>query len=546
MNSRIQEIENRFHSCADGKFSTSEKGMVSTQSSYASDIGAEILSQGGNAIDAACAAALALGVSEPQASGLGGQTMMLIHQDNTTVAIDGSSRAPSLAHVSSVYKSDRISGYRASTVPSTPAVLWYIQNKYGSMNWHNIVGPSIELAKSGYTITELQSKLLKREQDSFVKIDSQSGLEYFYRNGEPYEAGELFKQEDLAKTLQRISDFGIEDFYRGKISRIIDADMRENGGLVRLDDLALIPLPIEREPLIRSFRGLDIATMPPPGSGRTLLFALMMLDLIPEDVVMSDPLKEDLLFIRVLRKAFFERSDRPFNANFFSQTEDSQDMLDSVYARECLVEILNNVDKNVLPFIPTEDEVAGETTHLSVMDNNCMAVSLTQSIERVYGSKAAASGLGFLYNNYLYDFNDTHPAHPFYLRPNAVPWATVAPSMVFDEGKLWMTLGSPGSERIVSSLARFLINIIDKGMSLDEAVSAPRLHCSLGGRVSLEADDFPESLIPFLEYKGFRIDKRESRAFYLGCIQAIIRKQDGSGFQGVADIRRDGKASGVL
>jgi len=173
-----------------------------------------------------------------------------------------------------------------------------------------------------------------------------------------------------------------------------------------------------------------------------------------------------------------------------------------------------------------------------------MAVSLTQSIERVYGSKAAAAGLGFLYNNYLTDFEYTIPNHPFYLRPNAVPWATVAPTMLFLEERLWMALGSPGSERIISALAQFLIQVIDRDMSIDKAIIAPRLHCSLGGRISLEAGRFSPGLIEFLKKKGYRIDQREPFAFYLGCIQAVLKRQTGPGFQGAADIRRDGIARG--
>lgn len=312
-----------------------------------------------------------------------------------------------------------------------------------------------------------------------------------------------------------------------------------------MDDLALIPFPIEREPLVRPFRGLDIYTMPPPGSGRSLLFALMMLDLLPQQVEMDDPLTEYLLFIHILRKVLLERSDRPYDSNFFRQTEEEQDMLDPLYARESLLEILDHVDRTILPFIPTEDELTGETSHLSVIDENGMAVSLTQSIERIYGSKAAAANLGFLYNNYLYDFDYSQPEHPFYLRPNAVPWATVAPTMVFHDDTLWLVLGSPGSERIISALASILLNMVDKKMSLAEAVDAPRLHCSLGGRVSLEADRFPAKTVPFLKTKGFRLNVRADFSFYLGCVQAVLKKSDGGGFQGVADRRRDGTAEGI-
>jgi gamma-glutamyltranspeptidase/glutathione hydrolase len=179
------------------------------------------------------------------------------------------------------------------------------------------------------------------------------------------------------------------------------------------------------------------------------------------------------------------------------------------------------------------------------MDRMGMAVSLTQSIERVYGCKAAAAGLGFLYNNYLMDFDYTMPHHPFYLRPNAVPWATVAPTFLFLGDDLWMALGSPGSERIISTLAQFLLRVVDRDFSIDKAVEAPRIHCSLGGRISLEAERFSPGLIDFLKNKGYRLDLHEPYAFYLGCIQAVLKRQTNNGFQGIADVRRDGTARGL-
>jgi gamma-glutamyltranspeptidase/glutathione hydrolase len=239
-----------------------------------------------------------------------------------------------------------------------------------------------------------------------------------------------------------------------------------------------------------------------------------------------------------------ERSDRPFDPDFYPQLV-KKDMLRRKYARQAIKKILKNVDKTILSVIAAEDERSGETTHLSVMDGEGMAVSLTQSVERAYGSKAAAEGLGFLYNNYLLDFEYSLPDHPFYLRPNQVPWATVAPTMVFLEDKLWMALGSPGSERIVSALTQVLLHVIDRDLSIDRAVEAPRIHCTLGGRISLEAERFPPGLIEFLKRKGYRIDPREPYAFYLGCVQAVLKRHTGYGFQGVADVRRDGTARGL-
>jgi gamma-glutamyltranspeptidase/glutathione hydrolase len=541
----LNTIEAGFQPTNDGRCATGSRGMIATQSAQATEAGRALLEAGGNAIDAAVAAAFALGVTEPQASGLGGQTMMLLAREEGVIAIDGSSRAPSLAHTSAIYKRDRSVGYRATTVPSTPATLAYVHRCYGRLPWKAVLEPAIAYADDGYAITQLQQRLLARERKHFKQVDSQSGLNRFFKNGEPYHKSEIFKQPELAEVLRRLADRGVEEFYRGTIAKEIDADMRQNGGLLRYDDLALIPYPIEREPLVKPFRGLDVYTMPPPGSGRTLLFTLVMTDMIPLDQRIEDEATRYLLFIRILRKALLERSDRPFDPNFFPQIADDADMLDPVYSRECLAAILKDVDRSILPFIPSEDELSGETTHLSVIDETGMAVSLTQSIERVYGSKAVAGGLGFLYNNYLYDFDYNLPEHPFYMRPNAVPWATVSPTVVFHDGQIWMAVGSPGSERVISTLALFLQRVADYGMSIDEAMRAPRIHCSLGGRVSLEVGRFAESLSPFFELKGFRIDPREDYSFYLGCIQAVLRRHDGEGFQGVADVRRDGTAMGL-
>ncbi|KAA3659697.1 MAG: gamma-glutamyltransferase [Calditrichaeota bacterium] len=538
----FDSIEAGFQPDAKGNAAMANDGMIATQSSYATEIGKSILQHGGNAVDAAVAAAFALGVAEPQASGIGGQTMMLIGDEKSQIAIDGSSRSPSLAHANSIYKDDRAVGYRATTVPSTPAVLWYTHKQYGKLRWQDLLGPVIELAGFGYPISELQARLLEREKNNFEKVPSKSGINYFFKDGQPYQAGEIFKQPELAQLLRRIAERGIEEFYRGKTAKQIDADMRENGGILRYDDLALIPFPIKREPLTTSFRGLDVLTMPPPGAGRTLIFALKMIEFIDQDYKIKDDNHFYHILINVIRKAFYERADRPYDPNFFAQVSDDSRMQDDTFAYESIREIIEDVNKKLLPIIPSEDEISGETTHLSVIDKNGLAVSLTQSIERVYGSKAVAEGLGFIYNNYLYDFDYSKPEHPYYIRPNANPWATVAPTLIYNDEKIWMSLGSPGSERITSTLLLFLLRVIDRNMPIDEAMKAPRIHCSLGGKVSFESGRMPTELSAYLRENEFRVDPREDYAFYLGCLQAVLRKQSGKGFQGVADIRRDGTA----
>ena len=282
--------------------------------------------------------------------------------------------------------------------------------------------------------------------------------------------------------------------------------------------------------------------MPPPGAGRSLLFTLMMINMIRPKHLNRDEFDRALLLVEIFRNTLLERSDRPFDPNYYPQVA-GENMLKRTYVRKCIHKIARET-QIYMPIHETEDEVTGETTHLSVIDNSDMAVSLTQSIEKVYGSKAAAAGLGFLYNNYLIDYEYKIFSHPFYLRPNAVPWATVAPTLIFRNKEIWLAVGSPGSERIFSSIAQFLIHVVDEHQPIDEAMQAPRLHCSLGGRVSLEAERFPDELVTFFQEKGYRIDKREPYSFYLGAIHAVLKKHDGTGFQGVAEVRRDGTAGG--
>ncbi len=516
--------------------------MIATQSAEATRIGKEILQKDGNAVDAAVAAALALGVSEPQASGLGGQTMMLIGDRDGVLAIDGSSRSPSLAHADAISKQDRSLGYRATTVPSTPATLKYVHKHYGKLKWRDVVRPSAELAEQGYAITELQASLQKRELDNFKKVPSQSGFKYFLKDGKPYKVGDIFRQPDLARCLKAIATKGVREFYQGSIAKQIDADMRANNGLVHYDDLVLTPWPIERKPVRAYFNGVRVYSMPPAGAGRTLVFALNMLKHFPKDYQIDNEKHLYHIMVQVIRKAFLDRDDRPHDPHFFAQHSSQSKMLNDKYAHECIKEIVENIDHRLLPVVDSEWETPGETTHLSVIDRHGLSVSLTQSIERVYGSKAAAEGLGFLYNNYMYDYEYEQPDHPYYVRPNRSPWATVAPTLLFNKKEPWMALGSPGSERIASTLLLFIYRVIVMKQPIDQAMRAPRIHCSLGGKVSLEAGRFSKEVLSYFKKQGYKLDKREDYAFLLGCVQAVIRRQSGEGFQAVADVRRDGTA----
>jgi gamma-glutamyltranspeptidase/glutathione hydrolase len=509
------------------KLAVSCKGMVATQHYQATEAGVEILERGGNAFDAAAAAAFALGACEPAASGLGGQTMMLIHHagERRTFALDGSSRAPMRATPEVMADSNRLRGHRATTVPSTPAVLRYLVETYGSLKLREILQPAIRIADEGSEVTLLQYALTKRESRHLRKG---SAAGFFLRDGHRlYPVGSRLRQPVLADTLRRLASKGVRDFYRGQIARVIHADMEENGGLIRRDDLAQVPRPIERRPLTCRFDGARVFTFPLPGAGRTLVEMLNVYGELAESRRNSDTPQGAVVLAEVIRQAFLDRQDRPHDPNYAPQIAGER-MLKPEYARRVARRITRKV------------KTRGETTHLSVMDGEGNAVALTQSIERVYGSCAAAPELGFLYNNYMSAFEYDDISHPYYLRPNAVPWASVAPTIVFHGRKPWLAIGSPGSERITPSILQVMLRL--GRMPPLAAVDAPRLHCTLKGKVALEAARMRTDIPRALAEHGFEVEERDSYSFYLGCVQMVMREKNE--LIGVADPRRDGSAGG--
>ncbi len=510
------------------RVSVARKGMIATGHYAATEAGVEILDAGGNAFDAAVAAAFALGVCEPAASGLGGQTMLLIRDaaSGKTLALDGSSRAPNRATPELLTKVQRRRGHTATTVPSTPAVLDYVRQRFGRLELARILEPAIRLAENGCQVSMLQHALTRREAR---KLREGSAGPLFLRDGtRPHPLGATLQQPVLAETLRRLARRGVDDFYTGQIARQIDDDMTRNGGLIRLDDLAQIPRPIERRPVTCRFANQRIFTFPVPAAGRTLVEMLNIHQALPERLRDIETPRGAVALAETIRRAFLDRQDRPFDPNYFPQVTEDR-MLSDEYAALVARQIRRRLRSG------------GETTHLSAMDAEGNVVGLTQSIERVYGAHAACPELGFLYNNYMSAFEYQDISHPYYLRPNAVPWASVAPTIVFRGRKPWAVLGSPGSERITSSLLQVLIRL--QFSAPFAAVEAPRLHCSLTGKVSLEATRMRSDIRAALEAKGYEVDQRDPYSFYLGCVALVTR--EGSDFVGVADPRRDGSAGGV-
>jgi gamma-glutamyltranspeptidase/glutathione hydrolase len=509
------------------RVAASRHGMIATAHYKATEAGVEMLESGGKAMDAAVAAAFALGVCEPAASGLGGQTMMLVHDAATrrTVALDGSSRAPNRATPEFLSRAERRRGYCATTVPSTPAVLRYALETYGRLKLKRVLEPAIRFAEEGIDVTLLHYALAKRE---LKHLRAHSAAQFYLREGgKLYTAGSRFKQPVLAETLRRLAARGIRDFYDGQIAQLIHEDMQRNGGVLHLDDLAQVPRPIERKPIAGRFEGCRVFTFPPPGAGRTLVEMLNIYQELPPALQNLDTPKGAVVLAEIIRRASLDRQDRPFDPSFFPQVSEER-ILKADYAELVARQIVKQARGH------------GETTHVSVMDRDNNVVSLTQSIERVYGACVATPELGFLYNNYMTAFEYKDISHPYYLRPNAVPWASVAPTIVFRGRKPWLVLGSPGSERITSSIFQVLVNL--QYLPPLAAVDAPRLHCSLDRKVSLEASRMRDDIPATLERAGYKLDPRDPYSFYMGCVQLVMRDRDE--FIGVADPRRDGSAGG--
>ncbi len=525
------------------RIGASRSGMVSTQHYHATEAGAEILAAGGNAVDAAVAAAFALCVVEPAACGLGGQTMLLLHlaEEGRKFCLDGATRAPNRTPPGELERLERLRGHRATTVPSTPAVLAYALKHYGTKTLADVLAPAVRLADEGYRISPLQHHLTRRELKYLRK---HSAGAFFLKDGRtPHPIGARFRQPTLAKTLARIADAGVEDFYQGETARAIHADMLANDGLLRDDDLAQIPWPTERRPLATRLGHKRVFTFPPPGAGRTLIEALNLLEQFPAAARDPDSPKGALLLAHVIRRANLDRADRPEDPALFAQElELGEDITHLDYAKR----VARRIKARLLrdeggAAAPRGRSHSGETTHLSVMDGAGNVVALTQSIERVYGSFTVSPSLGFIYNNYMSAFEYQDIAHPYYLRPNAVPWASVAPTIVFRGHRPWLAIGSPGSERIVSAILQVLLRL-ERGAAPLDAVEAPRLHCSITGKVALEAARMRNDIPQMLARHGFEIDARDPYSFYLGCVQLVL--SENGEYIGVADPRRDGSAIG--
>src|SRR5271157_516275 len=516
-------------------------GAAATAFPRATDAALSTLRAGGNAVDAAVAAAWTLSVCEPSASGLGGQSTLLIYSPNgTTLIIDGHSYAPSGVSIDTVDERQQRVGHRACTVPSTPATLEYAQRKYGVLPPAAVFGPAIEVAEEGYAITPLQH----RQTEWFGRqMQVAAGFaKLFLVSSAPPPVGYLLQQPELARTLRRLAKEGAEDFYRGEIAQQIVDDMQRNGGLLNAQDLANCNLPVEREPLETSYRGLRVVSTPSPAGGRNLLFALKLIEqLLPGGIDAADDDTWHEAIALATYCAFRHRERKASQSK--GDADPAADELPSGADIQRLVERLHR--PAMLPQLG-DDEGPGDTTHLTVADAEGNVVALTQSIQSVFGAKVANPELGFVYNNYLW----TCPrySHPNQLAPGCMPQSNAAPTIIMEqrEGRSApvMAVGAAGSRRIISALLQTISHVIDRGLPIDEAIAAPRLHGLVSGKAWIEEEIATPGMLARLRKRFSEIQVKRSRSFGMGCVQGLQWLPDGT-LVAAADSRRDGTGAAL-
>jgi gamma-glutamyltranspeptidase/glutathione hydrolase len=521
-------------------------GMVTTAFASASEAAIEILRAGGNAIDAAVAAAWALAVCEPSSSGLGGQTTLLIRfASGKTLVVDGYSQAPAAVSTGRVSGKEQQKGYRACTIPSTPATLEFARKRYGVLPPAKVMEPAIRLAEDGYAITKLQRRQTKWCQKDLLASPAAARL--FLKEGRPFQTGDIFRQKELAVTLRRLADVGAEDFYQGRIARAIAEDMARNNGLITEKDLAEAKVPVERDALAVTYRDYQVVSVPPPGGGLQVLLGLKILEQFPSDdlTLQIDRWYEVLAEVTY---AVFRERDR-----FVIHPRDlTPSLLKWLLSDERASEIAKRIQADCSQTTGEFDtEEPGETTHLCTVDGHGNVVSLTQSIQSLFGAKVANGQLGFLYNNYLCTCKRRR--HPYHLGSRCIPQSNIAPTLVLGNslygevgygGEPLLVLGAAGSRRITSAILQVISGVIDRGMSLEEAVSLPRVHGLRSRKVHIERPAATEPLLRRLEKRFRNVTIRAPYSYSMGGLQAIQFRKDRT-LVGVADPRRDGTAAGL-
>lgn len=531
-----------------------DTAMVVSAHPLASEIGVEVMRKGGNAADAAVAVQFALAVCFPYAGNIGGGGLLVIRQAGGEVnALDFREKAPAAASRDMYLdgKGEIIpklseKGHQAVGVPGSVAGMVALHRRYGKLPWKDLVQPAVDLARNGFTATAHEASWLNEQQPDFRSYN-QKGQAYLAKEV-PWQPGDTIRQEDLAVTLERIRDMGADGFYKGETARLLVEEMARGGGLVTQADLDAYEAKW-REPLVGDYRGHRIVTMPPPSSGGLVL--VQMLKMV-EDFPISDwgALTPQTVhcMVEAERRAFADRSEYMGDPDFVAVPV--KDLLEPGYLRRRMADFdpqHATPSDSILPGLPKREPT--ETTHFSIVDGEGNAISVTTTINSAYGSKVWVKGAGFLLNNEMDDFT-AKPGSPnqFGLISNAANaiapgkrmLSSMTPTIVEKDGKIFLVLGTPGGATIPTSIFQVILDVIDHGASMKEAVDLKRFHHQWQPEeIAIEDSAFSVAVWNALRGMGHHVCVREP----IGRVDAIRRRPDGK-LEGAADPRRDDAARG--
>ena len=525
------------------------RGMVVSVHALSSEVGVEVMKQGGNAMDAAVATAFSLAVTHPSAGNIGGGGF-LVYRGSTgeSVAYDFRETAPASSFpemwmVDGEYSSEKHHRSHAAVgVPGTVAGLYQAWEDHGSMPWKLLVEPAIELAGNGIEVTEGLAESLRQVLPRMQRYPA--SIKKFTYNGEPFRAGHIWKQPDLAATLQRIADAGPDGFYRGKTAELLVAEMEANDGLIGLEDLANYK-PKARVPVRGTYRGYSIISMPPPSSGGVVLIQMLnLLEAFPLSETGFGTPDTLHLMAEVMRRGFEDRARHLGDPDFNPQMP-LERLMSKAYADE-LRETINDSTASVSSlagFVQIEE--SPETTHFSVVDQERNAVSLTYTLEAGYGSAIVVPGAGFLLNNEMGDFNAGPgltndrgligtPAN--LAEPGKRMLSSMTPTILEKDGELLMVTGSPGGRTIINTVLQTILNVVDHGMDAQAAVDAGRIHHQwMPDQLAYEAERFSQEALLGLQARGHQLVERTAGQ---GAAEVIIYRADSNHLEGGVDDRR--------
>ncbi|HEX4675940.1 MAG TPA: gamma-glutamyltransferase [Steroidobacteraceae bacterium] len=508
-----------------------EHGMVASVHELASRAGVEIMQAGGNAIDAAVATAFALAVVHPAAGNLGGGGFMLIRmKDGATHFLDFREKAPAKATATmyqdaqgNVIPNLSVIGYKAVGVPGSVKGLVYAEEHFGKLGLKRVIAPAIRLARDGYALSWNNARMMTEDKAMAAFPDTRR---IFQNDGKGWHQNDIFKQPELARTLERIAA-APDDFYTGKMAHELADFMQKGGGLITAEDLAHYEVK-DRTPVRGTYRGLEVISAPPPSSGGiALLEVLNILEGYDLGKAGLDSAESIHLISEAYRRAFYDRAqflgDPEFNDVPVLQLTDKS----YAVAWRSSIQPLQATSSRTLQRPPTSTALARyvaahpvvapvkestQTTHFSVVDADGDAVAVTTTLNAYWGSRVTVGSLGFLLNDEMDDFSSKPGAPNMFgliqgdanaVGPNKRPLSAMTPTIVLKEGKLWLVLGTPGGPTIITTVANILTGVADFGLDIQQAVNAPRFHEQwLPDRIMLERDRFSPDTVALLKERG--------------------------------------------